>query len=40
MKKLTTASNGLEAFTYYQIEKTEEIKGGKDVIIVDDTTVG
>ena len=40
MKKLTTASQGLEAFTIYQILEAEKIKGGDDAIIIVDTEVG
>ena len=40
MKKLTTASQGLEAFTNYQILETEKIKGGGDSIIIEDTEAG
>lgn len=40
MKKLTTQAKALEAFTPYVISSTDQVKGGGDSIIIEDTEVG
>ena len=37
MKKLTTLSKSLEAFVAHQIVKTEKLKAGEDIVIIEDT---
>ena len=40
MKNFANVRTNLETFINYQIEKTEEIKGGADIVIIEDTRVG
>ena len=40
MKNFANVRTNLETFINYQIEKTEEIKGGAEIIIFEDITMG
>ncbi|MEO1260977.1 MAG: hypothetical protein AAFZ15_19410 [Bacteroidota bacterium] len=40
MKNFANVRTNLETFVNYQIEKTEEVKGGGEIIILEDITMG